>query len=899
MPRHSLAALVSLYILAFILVLTSGDNLPASLRSSVSWASLQTPSRFTLADTGSRASTATGSQTPLRAKVAASYGKLPLSFEANRGQTDRRVKFLSRNATYTLFLTGSEAVFSFARETTTEKLDPTVQRSAEPGNPMLSRTPTVLRMSLRGANKAAKVTGLNELSGKTNYLVGNDPKCWRTGVADYGKVKYEDVYPGTDLVYHGNQHQLEYDFVLAPYADPNHIAVRIEGSNAIREEADGSLLLVTQAGEVRWHKPVAYQRKNGVKHIVQARFVVRPDQDIGFEISGYDPRQTLTIDPVVGFIGFSGYSTYLGGTLNDDSGAAIAVDAFGNAYVTGLAQSADFPTTADVYQPTFGGDNSNATFRGDAFVTKINSSGTALVYSTFLGGSSLDYGTGIAVDYAGNAYVTGYTESTDFPTYDAYQTSGGTAFVTALNASGSALVYSTYIAGATLGNAIAATGAGNAYVTGQCYSPCPSFVATTQFIGSPADSSFDDFDAFVMQFDPSGSLLYSVRFGGSAYDAGRGVAVDGQGNAIVAGVTQSNDFPLSNAFQSKLLAAGGNAFVTKLNASGTALLYSTYLGGSGGDQGNGIAVDSSGNAYVVGNTRSPDFPTLNPFQPEIGAPYSYGTYPSDAFITKLDSSGQPVYSTFLGGNTNINGYANDTGDAIAVDAFGDAFAVGLCSSDNFPTVPYTGYCGVYVTEFNPVGSGLIYSTIIGGISEPGFGIAVDNSGFAYVTGLTFDPNFPTTPNAVQPECLQCGDNTINAYGSNAFVTKLVPASLLINGSPQQPLTKGTSGNFVATVTITNNGNVTINSLQVAASGTTLDGSGLVSVPPPILNLAAGASAQVTLKFAPSTTLKEASSAPLKIAGVYTVSSIFPVPGVSSASQVTGNWSLTFRSVSLP
>ncbi len=804
------------------------------------------------------------------------YVKLPLSFEANRGQSDARVNFLSRGSGYSLFLTNDTAIFSFRATKAKANIDGPQVR---PKPAELAKAGAVLRMKLVKANSSAKVTGEDELPGKTNYFIGNDPREWTTNVANYAKVRYEGVYSGIDLVYHGNQRQLEYDFVVKPGANPSQIEMEFNGATKMRQEHNGDLRLETEQGEIRWKKPIAYQEKDGARKFVNVRFLRLRGHTIGFRLGAYDQSRALTIDPVVGFIGFTGYSTFLGGTISDDSGYAIAVDSAGNAYVTGNARSPDFPTTERAFQPTYNGDSGH--YYGEAFVTKVNPSGTALVYSTFLGGSDWTYGQGIAVDGMGNAYVTGYTQATNFPTYNAYQLSGG-AFVTKLNPSGSELVYSTYITGAVIGRAIAVTSSGNAYVTGQVNSPysssLPSFTATSQFLGSPANVTFDNVDAFVTEFDPAGAMVYSVEFGGGGYDAGRGIVVDRQGNAIVAGVTQSADFPTTNAFQASFAGdtyndgGGDDAFVTKLNASGTALLYSTYLGGSGGDQANGIAVDTSDNVYVIGNTQSPDFPTRNAFQPKIGgAELPYGAYPANAFITKLDSSGRPVYSTF---------FDISTGDGIAVDAFGDAFLVGLSE----------------VSELNSSGSALVYSAGLGGISEPGSGIAVDAAGYAYVAGTTFDPNFPTTANSVQPKCLQCGNNPINSYGSNAFVTKLAPASLLIGGFPQQPLTRDGNGNFVVELTITNRGNISIDSVQVTVAGTTLGDAGLLAAPLPVINLAAGKSAQVVLKFPATAALLGVSIAPLEIAGTYAVSSL--IPGISVASETGGNWSLSFPSVFL-
>ncbi len=307
----------------------------------------------------------------------------------------------------------------------------------------------VLRMRLRNANPAAKVTGTDELAGTSNYFIGNDPAKWRTNVPTYGKVKYEGIYSGIDLVYYGNQRQLEYDFIVAPGADPRRIAFDVSGAKRIRRAANGDLVLEAGEGEIRWHKPVVYQEKDGARELVAAHYGITDKNRVRFELAKYDAGRPLYIDPLV-------YSTYLGGS-GADQGNGIAVDSAGSAYVTGSTDSFDFPT-ANSLQATYSG-------QVDAFVAKINAAGSALVYSTYFGGGGVDYGYSIAVDSAGSAYVTGYTESINFPTMTPLQGAsggGGDAFVSKLDPTGTALVYSTYLggSGSDWGFAIAVDGAG-------------------------------------------------------------------------------------------------------------------------------------------------------------------------------------------------------------------------------------------------------------------------------------------------------------------------------------------------------------------------------------------------------------------------------------------------------
>ncbi len=617
-----------------------------------------------------------------QARVSESYGKLPLSFEANKGQQDGQVQFLSRGSGYNLFLTNREAVLVLSKP---EKPAPRPARNATRAISSPESKPTALRMQLIAANPAGKVTGEEELPGKVNYFIGHDPAKWRTDVATYARVRYEEVYPGVDLVYYGNQGQLEYDFVVAPGADPSHIRLKVAGARKMYVNGQSQLVVQTAGGSVRWNKPSVYQQAHDQRHAVEGKYVLRRDHEVSFEVAAYDTARPLIIDPILV------YSTYLGGSNSDYGGHGIAVDTSGNAYVTGQTYSSDFPTTPGAFQTTKNDDKHFS----EAFVTKLNPTGTGLVYSTYLGGSGIDYGYGIAVDTSGNAYVTGYAGS-DFPTTPgAFQTTYGgdtDAFVTELNPTGSALVYSTYLGGST------------------------------------------------------GDI--------SAADYGYAVALGTAGNAYVTGKTYSSDFPTTpGAFQTTH-GVFEDAFVTELNPTGSALVYSTYLGASGSDYGNGIAVDTSGNAYVTGYTYSSDFPTTpGAFQTTFGGGFT------DAFVTELNPTGTGlVYSTYLGGS----GSGYDRGQAIAVDTSGNAYVAGDTDSSNFPTTPgafqrtNAGEDDAFVTKLNPTGTGLVYSTYVGGPGvDFGLGIGVDTSGNAYVAGyasLDFPPPLgpPRRPTVVAP-----------------------------------------------------------------------------------------------------------------------------------------------------
>jgi uncharacterized protein (TIGR03437 family) len=666
----------------------------------------------------------------------ASYGKLPLSFEANQGQADPQVKFLSRGQGYTLFLAATEAVLSLNQPQRSQRTQRETMRSA---SAVSAISAVNLRLKLVGSNPQAEVAGLEELPGKSNYFIGNDPAKWRTNVPNYARVEYRDVYAGINLVHYGNQRQLEYDFVVAPGADPRAIKFEVEGADRIEIDDAGDLVMHVPGGQVRQHKPIVYQQTAGHRRDIPGRFVLRDSafrdlsrrsrdphsHRVGFEIGSYDSSHPLVVDPVLV------YSTFLGGSACDYCGTyGIAVDSYGNAYVTGKTTATDLATVSPLQRSSGGG--------WDVFVAKLNATGSALVYSTYLGGNGDDRAGGIAVDSFGNAYVTGTTGSTNFPTASPLQATyggGGDAFVAKLNAAGSALVYSTYLGGygSDQGFGIAVDSFGNAYVTGITSGNFPT--------ASPFQASHGGGgpETFVAKLNAVGSaLVYSTYLGGSGEDYGDGIAVDSSGNAYVTGWTNSTNFPTANALQAAFGGVSstgypyGDAFVSKLNQAGSALVYSTYLGGSGGDEGRSIAVDSAGSAYVTGWTNSTNFPTASPLQP------TYRGSSRNAFVAKLNAAGSAlVYSTYLGGD------GMDTGFGIAVDSSGNAYVTGQTYSPDFPkagSLVLSGYEGAFITKLNAAGARLVYSDVFGNIGI-GYGIAVDPSANAYVTGIAMYSSF--------------------------------------------------------------------------------------------------------------------------------------------------------------
>ena len=689
-------------------------------------------------------------------KAAPSYSQLPQSFEANRGQTDARVKFLSRGAGYTVFLTSNQAVLSLSRGT---------QRGT-------------VTMGFTGSKASSSVTGLHALPGKSNYFIGNDPRKWTTNIPSYSEVLYREVYPNIDLVFHADQQhagqrQLEFDFRVAPHADPNAIELSFDGSSRVRVDTDGNLLLSIDGGEIRFDRPHLYQlqKNSDARQALPDGAYIVTGTRINFRLPAYDRNRTLVIDPVLS------YSTYLGGS-SDSYGNAIAVDKAGNAYVAGETTSSDFPTTTGSYQPKYGGDNGSGYqgVVGDAFVTKLNPTGTKVIYSTYLGGSSGDAAYGIALDASGNAYLTGATSSSDFPvTPGAWQPvccGLNDVFVTKLNAKGSSLIYSTHVGvggEGTRGFGIAIDGTGAAYITGNAG---PGFPTTP---GALKTSCNCFTNGFVTKLNPQGTAAaYSTFLGGSSVDYGDSIAVDNVGRAFVTGYSSSGDYPTTpRAFQ--LTNKGGvDAFVSVFNQQGSALLYSTLLGGSGNEEGLKIVVNQD-RAYLTGYTGSTDFPvTASAFQK------TYGGGNTDAYVAEIDPSksgaASLVYATFLGGGGDEDG-GDYQRNILAVDTAGNVYVTGSTTSTNFPTLNPTqanpgGGWDVFVTALDAKGAHLRFSTYLGGSGDEfGRAIAISTSGL-YVTGQTFSTNFPTTSGAFQ---------TGFTGTSDAFVTKIA-ASLLLERS---------------------------------------------------------------------------------------------------------------------
>ena len=797
----------------------------------------------------------------VRAHAAEVYGKLPLSFERNQGQSDPRVKFLARGAGYSVFLTNDDAVIRLeAKKQERSNADTDTATSS-----------AVVRLALANSNPNSATEELDPQTGRSNYFIGDQPTNWRRDITQFGRVKYRDVYPGVDLIYYGNQGQLESDYVVAPGADPTQIELKISGANQLVIDKHGDVALTTAAGDVLLRRPHAYQNAGSGTQEIAANYVLTAEnyeQRVRIQLGPYDTRQPLIIDPVLS------YATYLGGSTNQTV-AGIAVDASGFAYVTGFTSSSDFPVTPGVLQTT------PANTKGVVFVSKLKQDGTGLVYSTLLGGTGAqgDSGRAIAIDGTGNAYIVGFTSSTDFPIISgtAYQTinRGGGGFFTEIDPAGANLVYSTYLSGTGVDRlqAIAVDATGNAYITGATTSPDFPLVPATAIQTTNNATANPMGTAFLSRINPAsvglGSLVYSTFLGGSKEDSGLGVAVNSSSNAFITGFTLSSDFPMgatNTGFQTTLKnTAGGNAFVARIDTSQPNLLvYSTYLGGgpngfgsNPGEAGSAIALGPTGDAYITGISYATDYPL-------VGALDSISNTPNQkAIVSRIDTtkSGAPslVYSSYFGGTVLTRGGTApgvDLGFGIAVDPAGNIYLAGTSRSADFPATPgapqtsIVGTQNAFLAELNPTGSGVLFGTFLGGSLEAANGVALDHAtpANAYIAGTT-GGNFPTTAGAFQTV-----DHVSGASNSDGFVAKISPGA--VTGVFASPTTLN-FGN-VALNTTSPTKTVTLFNLTASAitiAGPTFTGANVTDFGQPSgtcgNTLAAGASCTYDIFFKPT------------------------------------------------
>jgi Beta-propeller repeat len=656
-------------------------------------------------------------------------GDLPLAFAPNAGQMDDSVRYVARGAGYSFFFTDEQAVLSLVK----------TDGQAAAG--------VALELRFVGTSPEVRLEAREPAAGTVSQLTGSSGDS-ASDVETYQELVYRDLWPGIDMVFRGDGGELKYEFHLDPGADPRDIRLNYDGASGLALNSDGDLEIGTPLGVLNDARPVSYQASEGDRMPVDSRYAIhRADGGgYGFDVGDYDRSRPLVIDPAIDF------STFVGGT-GSDSGRGIDVDGAGNIYVTGQTASANYPTTLGVFDR---GYNNNT----DVFVTKLDSSGSMIVYSTFIGGSAFDSGNGIAVDASGAAYVAGFSGSLNYPTtpgsFDTTQNGGSDAFVTKLDPTGSKLEYSTYLGGAGFSfegaNGIAVDSDGSAYVAG--FTGSAAFPTTPGAYDTTKNGTGND--VYVTKLDPSGAKLgYSTFLGGTTSDTGNGVAVDGKGRAYLTGFTASADFPATPNAHDSSHNGGSDAFVTRLDSTGSGLEYSTVLGGAGNDSSQGIAVDANGElTSVVGSTSSSDFPST----PRAHDRTYNGN--GDAFIATFDKFSRMAYSTFLGGTES------DAGSGIAVDQKGKLMHItGSTASANYPTAgladdpSYNGAGDAFLASLRRSNGELVRSTFLGGIgNDVGNAVAVgDDRKRAYVTGSTSSTEFPSSVGAFDGSFNGAGD----------------------------------------------------------------------------------------------------------------------------------------------
>lgn len=730
---------------------------------------------------------------------AATYGRLPLAFEANRGQTDPDVRFVARTKGYDLFLTRTAAVLA-------------LQGSTKEGSG------AAVRMNLLGANAATKVNGATRLDGKVNYLGGADPATRRNGIPTFGAVAYSDVYPGVDLVYKGDDGHLEYDFTVAPGADPGAIRLGIEGADALRLDDAGNLVMATAVGDVVQQKPVAYQERHGERLPVEGSFTLDGSR-VGFAVGPYDHTRRLVIDPTLA------YSTYLGGS-DDDRPEDLQVDSQGSAYVVGTTVSLDFPTTPGAFRRT-----GNPEGFYTSFVTKLTPDGSGLVYSTFVA-TSVNSGTGIALAPDGSVWMTGTnTGPADVPvTPGAFLTTrqaDPSAYLVKLSPDGSSVLYGTYIGvpGDTTANltsfgAIALAPDGDVWIAPSFFNPpliagaalptTPGAVQETcrPYIGAPEYCSLS---VVLMKIHPGGNgpadLAYGTVLGGSDTDNATSLAVDPTGDVYVFGGTYSTDIPTTPGAVMPAkpfnLCFCQDMFLQKVHPAGNGpqdLRYSTYLGGNNQDGigSSDMALGPDGTVYVAFGSLSLDIP-ITP-----GALQQFLKGQEDLVVERIapngNGQGDLLYSTYLGST------GSDVATGIAVDGAGHAFVTGragltfpvrnplpCCASNRGPSSSEIDQGDAFVAEVNPGGQGdadLLFSTFLGGTgADMAFDIAlgIDVNGrarAAYVTGTTESTDFPVTPGAFQTS-YQGGQE--DGFVTKMDISDLIPCTRTVTGRVATPV----------------------------------------------------------------------------------------------------------------
>ncbi len=716
-----------------------------------------------------------------------------LHFEPNVGQTNEQVKFIARGLGYAMFLTGSEAVMVLnmpgdEQSKTEGSLIGTA--GGVPGTAVLEHPePTrqqVVRINVEGNNPIPKPVGLEKQASYSNYFLGDDPAKWRPEVPHFRKAKFEDVYPGIDLVYYGNQGQLEYDFVIKPGGNPELIRLSIDGAERISLDDGGNLVLGLAGGIIVQKAPIVYQVINGTRKPIPGRYILKSNERIGFSVCGYDPNRELVVDPVLV------YSTYLGGSV-EDIVQGLAVDSNGAVFVTGFTHSQNSP----IKNPMQGSINS--TWR-DVILTKLAPDGKGLVFSTYLGGAYQDTGQALALDKDGAIYLTGWTNSYNFPTQNPYQganAGGGDVFVTKVSGSGSSLVFSTYLGGSTHngenGQAIVVDMDGGVYVVG--VTDATDFPTYNAIQPSHRGGVTD---AFIFKLNtPGSSPAFSTYLGGAGADFGLDLAIDANKAVYVSGYTESADFPTRNPVQNSLRGTR-DVFIAKINPQGNALVYSTYLGGSGSESTIDyckIAVDANGAVYVAAGTDSTDFPVVNAIQSANGGG-------RDVFISQLKPDGSEIlYSTYFGGSED------DVVRGMAIDATGAIYVSGHTYSANFPVrnafqSALAGVCDVFLLKLQSGGQRVVFSSYLGGsaFDEGSWEVALGPNHGIYLASRTASTDFPTK----NPYQAVAGGGDSDGYivkidDNTPFINGLSPSSGLTNGGAVVTI-NGT--NFASGATVT-------------------------------------------------------------------------------------------------
>lgn len=815
------------------------------------------------------------------------FSGLPLMFEPNLGQgnldpSDSRARFVARGSGYSLFLGSEGAILSLASRSRTRGADVQVDS---------------VEMKLAGANPNLNLTAMDRTSGKSNYLIGNDPAKWRTGVPQFARVRYDNVYPGINLVFYGNQGQLEYDFQVEPGSDPAKAELEFHGAKQL-ELKDGSLVIQTEGGSVQLQAPRIYQEVGGTKRPVAGSFVLRGSNRAGFAVGSYDRSRELVIDPILTF------STYFGGS-GDEHNTSVAVDGGFNIYLAGSTTSPNLPAVG-TFRTTLTGNGPNV------YVARITPPLGSLVavldYVTYVGGNGSDTPVGVKVDGASEPYIAGTTTSTNFPTFNAYQTAPASAnphvFVTKLKNDGTGLMYSSYLSGNGTDTASGMTidAGGNLYVTGTTTSVetaltdqfpatnLPQAVPYQSASKAPGLAQF--FVTKVNTVAPgSASITYSTYFGGGTFNTatpvatGGGIAVDTSNNVYFTGTTNflyagcsgcaTTDFPILNAYQPCLDQAppativnpptcttstatkASDAFVAKLNLNtnvqqGQQLVWSTFVGGTGDDAGNGVALDSgAANVYLVGTTDSTDIgaglTSLStsaayqrcldtPVNPAVGTACTPpGTLANDAFVARLSNPATSTTTTTTVVTLNYFSYLGGTKDedglAITVDSGSGALVTGWTQSSDFPVLPTSnsiqsnnaGGQDAFVARLNTTAvvgqtTTASWASYFGGSgTDSGTGIVLDPNQNTYLAGETNSP--PATFQVAKP--LTSADGGGYQGGYDAFVTQLGTAvslsiqGVLTQGSSQSFINAGQAATF--TYTVTNNGPDLASNITVLAN----------------------------------------------------------------------------------